>query len=105
MEVEWFKHRQLAPTVGPSTWLLGEFEGTLSKSINSATTSVAPFVGQTIYGRARVKFEAIEDVSSRQQVSPWQSVQFEVDSYSVALYNSVADRFPSSRRVWLQTAE
>jgi hypothetical protein len=50
---------------------LGEFEGTLSKSINSATTSVAPFVGQTIYGRAHVKFEAIEDVSSRQQVSLW----------------------------------
>jgi hypothetical protein len=33
------------------------------------------------------------------------SVQVEVDSYSVALYNSMADRFPSSRRAWLQTAE
>jgi hypothetical protein len=31
MEVEWFKHRQLAPTVGQSSRSSGEFEGPLFK--------------------------------------------------------------------------
>jgi hypothetical protein len=39
MEVERFKHRQLAPTVGPIVTIIGEFEGPLSaKSIYSMTS-------------------------------------------------------------------
>jgi hypothetical protein len=38
-----FKHRQLAPTVGPSSRSSGEFEGPSSKSIYEVTTLLSSF--------------------------------------------------------------
>jgi hypothetical protein len=43
MEVNRFKHRQLAPTVGPSSRSSGEFEGPSSKSIYEVTTLLSSF--------------------------------------------------------------
>jgi hypothetical protein len=45
MEVEWFKHRQLAPTVGPSSRSSGEFEGPISDQ--STQRMVAVFGNST----------------------------------------------------------
>jgi hypothetical protein len=39
MEVERFKHRQLAPTVGPIVMITGEFEGPIIKPIYTSKSS------------------------------------------------------------------
>jgi hypothetical protein len=49
MEVERFKHRQLAPTVGPIVTIIGEFEGPQSSVIKINLHSVTPVIRHTVH--------------------------------------------------------
>jgi hypothetical protein len=48
MEVEWLKHRQLVPTVGPIVTIIGEFEGPQSSVIKINLHGVTPVICHTV---------------------------------------------------------